>query len=72
MCSEISKFNDLKILKINLDILNDFDNKINDKGIEIIKKGLEKLHNLEWLEIFLDIKKEIIYTKILQWIYYIN
>ena len=43
LCTEISKFKDLKILKINLDILNDFDNKINNKGIEIIKKGLEKL-----------------------------
>ena len=43
LCSRMSEFKDLKILKINLDNSNTFNNKINNKGVEIIKKGLEKL-----------------------------
>ena len=46
LCNELTKFKDLEILKINLDNINNKDNKINDKGIEIIKKGLEKLEKL--------------------------
>ena len=43
LCSKIPKFKDLKILKINLDNSNRINNKIYNKGVEIIKKGLEKL-----------------------------
>ena len=46
LCNELTKFKDLKILKINLDIINNKDNKINNKGIEIIKKGLKKHEKL--------------------------
>ena len=42
MCSEMSEFKDLKILKINLGNSNKINNKIDNKGVEIIKKGLEK------------------------------
>ena len=30
LCNELTKFKDLKILKINLDIINNKDNKIDD------------------------------------------
>ena len=43
LCSKIPEFKDLKILKINLDNINRINNKIDNKGVEIIKKGLEKL-----------------------------
>ena len=43
LCSKIPKFKDFKILKINLDNINRINNKIDNKGVEIIKKGLEKL-----------------------------
>ena len=43
LCSKIIEFKDLKILTINLDNLNKINNKIDNKGVEIIKKGLEKL-----------------------------
>ena len=47
LCNELTKFKDLEILKINLDNINNNDNKIDNKGIEIIKKGLEKVQNLQ-------------------------
>ena len=37
------EFKDLKILKINLDNYNRINNKIDNKGVEIIKKRIEKL-----------------------------
>ena len=40
LCSKILEFKDLKILKINLDNINRINNKIDNKGVEIIKKGL--------------------------------
>ena len=43
LCSRISELKDLNILKINLDNINRINNKIVNKGVEIIKKGLEKL-----------------------------
>ena len=43
LCSRMSEFKDLNILKINLDNINKINNKIDNKGVEIIKKGLEKL-----------------------------
>ena len=43
LCSKISKLKGWKIVKINLDNINRINNKIDNKGVEIIKKGLEKL-----------------------------